>query len=125
MSRARLLLPIAVAALAAPGHAAAKGIALVVDPGSVRPGDRVTVATPCTPAGWRLPPLPAGPRYDVLLARGSVSGPTVLPGRFRADLQLHGRARFTVPALAPGAYRILVGWDDDLFSSVGVPECGR
>ena len=125
MSRARLLLPIAVAALAAPGHAAAKGMPLVVDPGSVRPGDRVTVAMPCTPPGWRLPPLPAGPRYDVLLARGSVSGPRVLLGRLRADLQRHGRARFTAPQLAPGVYRILVGWDDSLSMSVGLPMCGR
>jgi hypothetical protein len=125
MARARLLLPVVAAALAAPGTAAAKGMALVVQPGSVRPGDHVTVATPCAPAGWRLPPLPAGPRYDVLLARGAVDGPRVLLGRFRADLENHGRARFTVPKLAPGAYRILVGFDDNLFASTGFPECGR
>jgi hypothetical protein len=125
MARARLLLPVVVAALAAPGAAVAKGMPLVVEPGSVRPGDRVTVATPCTPAGWRLPPLPAGPRYELFLARGSVRGPRVLLGRFRADLQNHGRARLTVPRVAPGAYRILVGFDDALFASTGFPACGR
>jgi hypothetical protein len=125
MTRRRLLLPVVAAVLAAPGAAAAKGIPLVVDPTSVRPGDQVTVATPCTPRGWRLPPRPAGPRYTVLLARGSVSGPRVVLGRLRVDLRLHGRARFTVPELDPGAYRILVGWDGDVFASVGVRRCGR
>jgi hypothetical protein len=125
MARGRLLLPAVVAALAAPGAAAAKGMPLVVDPAAVRPGDRVTVAMPCTPRGWTPPPLPAGPRYTVLLARGSVRGPRVVLDRLRADLRQHGRARFTVPDLAPGPYRILVGWDGALFASTGLRRCGR
>jgi len=59
----------------------------------------------------------------VLLARGARRA--IPLGRFRADLRNQGRARFRVPRLAPGVYRILVRVNGDLYPSAGVAACGR